>query len=307
MDKEIFDVIIVGGGPAGLTTAIYTTREGLNTLIIEKNLCGGIASSTEWVENYPGFPEGISGMDLMQKFKEQSIKFGAKIEEFKEVKKIVPNKDILVQTEREEYIGRTLVIASGSLPKKLNVEGEDRFFGRGVSFCATCDGPLFKGKDVAVIGCGNSGLQEGLVLSNYVRKIYFIEFMPYMNAEKILQDRVRSLTNSSIFLNNKVISINGQDRVSSITIEDRDNLQKKEIKVDGVFIYVGFLPATDIVKGIVELDKWGYIKTDEDMRTSVENIFAIGDVRSKKVRQLTVASGEGTIAAIAIREYLRNR
>jgi len=301
----IYDVIIVGGGPAGLTAAVYTSREMLNTLLLEKDICGGLPASTDLIENYPGFSEGTNGKELVDRFKKQAERFGTKISEFSEVKKVEVSKEkIKVQTEKEVYFGYSLIVASGSIPKKVGVPGEEEFKGRGVSYCATCDGPLYRGKDVAVIGCGNSGLQEGEALLKYVKSITFVEFLPFMNAEKILQERLKKSEKTNFLLNHKLLSINGEGTVSSITVEDRTSGESKEIKVSGVFVYVGFLPNSKFLEGLVDTDKSGYIKTDEDMKTKTDGIYAVGDVRSKKVRQITVACGEATVAAISVREYL---
>ncbi|MBC7326740.1 thioredoxin-disulfide reductase [bacterium] len=306
MNEEMYDVIIIGGGPAGLTSAIYTSRERLKTLVLEKAICGGLPATTELVENYPGFPEGISGVELMKRFKEQAMRFGTEIREFNEVKKIEHEDKIFkVETNYETYRGSTVIVASGSVPKKLNVPGEEEFIGRGVSYCAICDGPFYQNKDIAIIGCGNSGLQEGETLLKYVKSITFVEFLPYIPAEKILQERVSKDPRVRFFLNHIVTAINGDTAVQSITIKNRETGEEKEIKVDGVFVYVGFLPNTKFLEGLVELDKQGYIITDEDMRTSHPGIYAVGDVRSKKIRQIAVACGEGTIAAIAVRDYLK--
>ena len=192
MNQPIRDVIIIGGGPAGLTAAIYTAREMLDTIILEKAVCGGLAAGTDLIENYPGFPEGLNGTELMAKFKQQARRFGADIIEFKEVKAIKKEEKIIkVQTDEKEYSGRTVIIGSGSLPKKLNIPGEEEYKGKGVSYCATCDGPLFRDKDVAIIGCGNSGLQEGEALLKYVKSITFSEFLPEMTGSKILQERLK--------------------------------------------------------------------------------------------------------------------
>ncbi|MCD6583518.1 MAG: FAD-dependent oxidoreductase [Candidatus Omnitrophica bacterium] len=301
----IYDVIIVGGGPAGLTAAVYTSREMLNTLLLEKDICGGLPASTDLIENYPGFSEGTNGKELVDRFKKQAERFGTKISEFSEVKKVEVSKEkIKVQTEKEVYFGYSLIVASGSIPKKVGVPGEEEFKGRGVSYCATCDGPLYRGKDVAVIGCGNSGLQEGEALLKYVKSITFVEFLPFMNAEKILQERLKKSEKTNFLLNHKLLSINGEETVSSITVEDRTSGESKEIKVSGVFVYVGFLPNSKFLEGLVDTDKSGYIKTDDDMKTKTDGIYAVGDVRSKKVRQITVACGEATVAAISVREYL---
>jgi len=306
MNNNAYDVIIIGGGPAGLTAAIYTSREMFNTLLLEKEICGGLPGGTDLIENYPGFPEGTNGIELMSRFKKQTQRFGAEIVEFKGIKKVEPAEGkIKVYTEEDVYVGSTVIVASGSIPKKLGVPGEVKFKGRGVSYCATCDGPLYRDKDVAVIGCGNSGLQEGEALLKYVKSITFVEFLPFMNAEKILQERLKKNSKTDFLLNHRLISINGEDNVSSITVEDRQTGKEKEIKASGVFVYVGFLPNSKFLEGIVELDNSGYIKTDEDMQTKASGIYAVGDVRSKKVRQIDVACGEATIAAISVRDYLK--
>lgn len=306
MDDNIYDVIIIGGGPAGLTAAIYTARERLKTLLLDKSICGGLPATTEVVENYPGFPEGISGVELIRRFKEQAEKFGTEIKEFQEVKSVKPDGRFLrVETNYMTFSSYSLIVASGSVPKKLNIPGEDKFVGRGVSYCAICDGPFYQDKDIAVIGCGNSGLQEGETLLKYVKSITFVEFLPYIPAEKILQERITNDPRVRFFLNHIITSINGNNFVEAITIKNRETGEEKEIRVDGVFIYVGFLPNSKFLEGLVEMDGDGYIITDEDMQTSFPGIYAVGDVRSKKVRQITVACGEGTVAAIAVRDFLK--
>lgn len=306
MQDAIYDVIIIGGGPAGLTSAIYTARERLKTLLLEKGICGGLPATTEKIENYPGFPEGVEGVELIRRFKEQAEKFGAEIQEFQEVKSLKrQDKLFKIETNYATYSGYAVIVATGSVPKKLNIPGEDKFAGRGVSYCAICDGPFYQDKDIAIIGCGNSGLQEGETLLKYVKSITFVEFLPYIPAEKILQERIVQDPRVKFYLNHIITSINGENLVESITIKDRESGEEKEIKVDGVFIYVGFLPNSKFLEGLVEMDKNGYILTDEDMRTSVPGLYAVGDVRSKNVRQITVACGEGTIAAIAVRDYLK--
>jgi thioredoxin reductase (NADPH) len=299
------DIIIIGGGPAGLTAAIYTSREGFNTLLLEKGICGGLPATTDLIENYPGFPDGVNGMQLIDKFKEQALRFGTNIVEFKEIKRIEPaEKKIKVRTSEEEYHAYAVILASGSIPKKLNIPGEEKYMGKGVSYCAICDGPLFKDKHIAVIGCGNSGLQEGEFLIKYARSLTFIEILPEMTGEKILQERLQKNKKTRFLLNHVLVSINGNTFVDSITVKNRQTDEKKEIEVSGVFVYAGFLPNSKFLEGIVELDNSRYIITNDEMETSVPGIYAIGDVRSKKVRQINVACGEGTIAAISVRDYI---
>jgi len=299
------DIIIIGGGPAGLTAAIYTSREGFNTLLLEKGICGGLPATTDLIENYPGFPDGINGMQLIDKFKKQALRFGTNIIEFKEAKRIEPaGERIKVQIAEEEYNAYAIIVASGSIPKKLNIPGEEKYTGKGVSYCAICDGPFFKDKDVAVIGCGNSGLQEGESLLKYVKSLTFIEFLPNMTGEKILQERLQKNEKTRFLLNHMLTSINGNTLVNSVTVKNRQTDEKKKIEVSGVFIYAGFLPNSKFLEGILELDNLGYIITNEKMETFVPGIYAVGDVRSKKVRQIDVACGEGTIAAVSARDYI---
>lgn len=299
-----FDLIIVGGGAAGLTAGIYAARAGLRTMLLEKWLIGGLAATTDLIENYPGFPEGISGKDLMEEMKTQAQKFGAEIIQ-SEVKMIKKNEKMFeVKTEKKNYRAYAIIAAMGAIPKKLNIPGEEELRGRGVSYCATCDGPLFRDKDIAVVGCGNSGLQEGDFLLKFVKSIIFIELLPHMTADKILQERLKNDPRARYMLNHKCISINGEDRVSSITLQDRANNQEKTINIDGVFIYVGVDPLSDILKGIVRLDNAGFIITNENLETSVPGIFAAGDIRSKKIRQVVTACAEGAEAAIHAHHYI---
>jgi thioredoxin reductase (NADPH) len=306
MPDPLYDVIIIGGGPAGLTAAIYTSREGLHTLLLEKMVCGGRVALTAHIENWPGTPDGTNGMDLMEKFKQQAQKFNTQINEFAEVTKVEPlDKVVKVVTNNGSYTGKTLIVATGSVPKKLNVPGEDKFYGKGVSYCATCDGPFYKGKDVAVIGCGDSGLQEGESLLGFAKSVTFIAYRPFMKARQSLQERVKKKPNAKVLLNHIVTSINGDKTVASITAKERQTDKEQTIDVQGIFVYIGFLPNTNFLQGVVNLDPAGYVITSDDMQTSAAGIYAAGDVRSKKIRQITNACGEGTIAAVAARDYIK--
>lgn len=302
----MYDVIIIGGGPAGLTAGIYTSRDRLKTLVLEKSMCGGLVATADFIENYPGFPDGVKGVDLMVKLKKQAEVFGTEIVELKEIKSIKQESGkITVQTQKEEYISRSLIVASGRIPKMLGIPGETEFRGKGVSYCATCDGPFFKDKDIVIVGCGNSGLQEGKALLSFVKTITFIDFLPFMKAAKILQEQLQGNKKVMFLLNHEVLSINGANTVNSVTVKNRQTNEEKMVLVSGVFMYAGFLPNSGFVKDIVELDKDGYIKTNEKMQTSVAGIYAVGDIRSKEVRQITVACGEATISAVSIRDYLQ--
>lgn len=304
-EAKLYDLIIVGGGPAGLTAGIYATRAKLNTILLERLNVGGLVATTDWVENYPGFPEGISGAELTKKMEEQALKFGLNIIPFKEVNSAdVKGKIKGIKVDEEQYKAKAVIIASGTEPKKLGIPGEEEFKGRGVSYCATCDGAFFQGKDIVVIGGGSSGIQEGLFLTRFVNNITVVEFMPHLNAEKILEERARQNEKFSFFLNHMATSINGQNQVESVTIKDRASNEEKTIQAAGVFVYVGWDPKTEFLKGQVDLDKWGYVVAGEDTKTSVPGVFAAGDVRQKDLRQITTAVGDGTLAAFMAEKYI---
>lgn len=304
----LYDVVVIGGGPAGLTTGIYAARDGMKTLILERESTGGLAATTELVENYPGFPDGINGLELMERFRQQAERFGAEVVEFQEVTKVEPVKAGLIKVHTDggaTYEGKTVVIATGSRPKKLNVPGEEEYYGKGVSYCATCDGPFFKGKEVVIIGAGNSGLQEGLQVLGYANHVTFLEFLPFSRAEQILQDRVGSHAKSTMVFNHRVTEIKGDQVVTGVVAVDRETDEEKIFPADGVFIYVGYSPYTQFVADLVDLNKWGYIATDEHMRTKVPGLYAIGDVRADNPAQLSVSVGDGTKAALDIREFIQ--
>jgi thioredoxin reductase (NADPH) len=301
-----YDLIIIGGGPAGLTAGIYASRAQLRVGMIERLMPGGQVASTEWVENYPGFENGISGFDLMQNMEKQARKFGLEIISGKveDVHLNESSKKILVSGT--EYRSKTVIIATGSDPRLLNIPGEKEFKGRGVSYCATCDGPFFKDKNVVVVGGGSSGLQESLYLSRFVKSIKLVEIMTYLNAEKILQKRARENPKFSFYLNHEVLSINGEQKVESVSVLDRDSGKQTEIEADGIFIWVGLNPNTQFLKDKIELDKWGYVVTNKNMETSVPGVFAAGDVCSKTIRQISTAVGDGTVAAELALKFIEN-
>lgn len=300
------DVIIVGGGPAGLTAAIYTSRDGLDTLLLEQAVCGGLAGTTDLIENYPGFPDGINGMELIAKFKEQALRFGTNIVEFKEVKGIEPTRNrIKVQTAQGEHNALAVIIASGSTPRTLGIPGEEEYTGRGVSYCATCDGYSYRDRKVLVAGGGDAAVKEAMFLTKLASKVYIIHRRDTLGADRIVQDRARSSEKIQFVWDTVVTGVMGDDAVTGVRLKNVRTGEESTLQADGVFIYVGVLPNSKFLEGVVELDDSGHIVTNEEMETSVPGIYAVGDVRSKKVRQISVACGEATIAAISARDYIK--
>ena len=306
LSKDNYDLVIIGAGPAGLTAGIYGARAGLKTVMLERALPGGLAATTDYIENYPGFPDGIKGMELTENMKKQAQHFGTEIIGTEVTSLAKKEKITIVKTSTRSFETSTVIIATGTIPKKLNIPGEDKLRGRGISYCATCDGPLFKSRRIAIIGCGNSGLQEGKFLLNFVEHISFIEFLPQMTADQILQDRFNQATRTDFFLNHVLLSIDGSERVEAITIEDRATREKKTIEVEGVFIYAGLVPKSDFIKGIIKVDNKGFIITNDKLETSLPGIFAAGDICAQAVRQVVTACAQGAAAAINAYHYVES-
>jgi thioredoxin reductase (NADPH) len=300
------DLVIIGGGPAGLTAAIYGARTGLNTVLLERTILGGHVAATHYIENYPGFPEGVAGADLAERMKQQVLHFGVEIVGLETQAVHKKDRSVVVDAGSRRFEAYALIIAIGTNWEKLNVRGEDELRGRGVSYCATCDGPLFKKHDVAVIGCGNSGIQEGKFLLEFVNHITFIELLPYVTADRTLYERVKDDPRVSFLLNSEVLSIDGRDRVEGITIRDRGTQEEKKVLVSGVFIYVGLKPNNSMFKNLVDLDEKGFVLVNERMETSAPGIYAAGDICSKAIRQVVTACAEGATAAINAYQYIES-
>ena len=308
-EKKTWDVLIIGAGPAGFTAAIYAARYGLETLIISKDIGGNVAL-TDLIENYPGFPDGISGAELANRMHEQVKKLGVPII-FDEVERIDPAEcayyegpcKFHVKTKNGKiYKARTVIIAVGAEPRKLRVPGEDKFYGRGVSYCATCDGPLFKGKDVIVVGGGNTALQEALYLKEIGVNVTLVHRREQFRADKILQDRFKKAGIPAL-LNTVVVEIKGDQKVESVVLKNVKTGEVFEKKVDGVFVFIGYEPKTDFVKHLGITDEQGYIPVDMHMRTKVKGLFAAGDI-TNVFKQIAVAVGQGAIAANSAKELL---
>jgi thioredoxin reductase (NADPH) len=306
MSNNKHDLIVVGAGPAGLTAALYGSRSGLDVAVLERAMPGGYMSMVDFIENYPGFPEGLKGMELSEKMKIHTARFGASMigTEVKSIKK--DDQLLRVETSSRNLEAHAVIIATGTIPRHLGVPGEEKLRGRGISYCATCDGPLFKGKKIAVIGCGNAGLQEGHFLLNFVTDISFVEYQPVITADKVIQDRFISESRARFFLNHEVVSINGSDRVQSITVKDRIKNTTRDIDVDGIFIYIGMNPNSHFLRGVVELDNKGYVVTNERLETSLSGVYAAGDIRKKHFRQIVIACGDGAVAALHAYDYIQS-
>ncbi len=302
MDQDIYDIIIIGGGPAGLTAGLYASRRALKTLVLVKDL-GGQASITYDVENYPGV-ELIDGFSLMKKFAEQAQKFGAEIR-YGEVSKIEKIENLfLVKTMENNFFGRSLVLAFGLQHCDLNVSGEQEYKGRGVSYCATCDGPLYRGKTVAVIGGGNSALDAAEYLAKLAEKVYLIHRRDQFRGEEIVIKKLEKNPKIEMVLSSEIKEIKGDQFVRSIIIKDNGHNRLKEIEVGGIFVEIGYAPKTELVKNIVKLNQKGEIITDKDTNTSQKGIFACGDVTDCSYKQIVISAGEGAKAALQAYKYI---
>jgi len=302
--RETLDVVIIGAGPAGLAAAVYTGRARLNTLILEKGMPGGQILLTDLVENYPGFPEGVVPFQLMEDFRKHAEKFGAKIET-DEAKKIQNQDDLWhVSGVKGEYPARAVIIATGSVYRKLGLPGETKLTGRGVSYCATCDGAFFKDKEVAVVGGGDNALTEALFLTKFCRAVKVIHRRDQLRAVKILQERIFANDKIEVLWDSVVEEISGEDRFESITIKNVKDNKTSKLKFDGLFISIGMDPNSEFVKELVDLDEWGEIKVSQNMSTSQPGIFAAGDVTDACPEQMATAVGTGVAAALAVDEYL---
>lgn len=300
----MYDLIIIGSGPAGLSAAIYAERAGLSTLVLEKNpMSGGQVLNTYEVDNYPGMP-GMDGFDMGMRFREHADRMGAKFDEA-EVKRIVTGRGHhIVQTNRRSYETRTVIIAAGATHRKLEVPGEERLAGRGVSYCATCDGAFFRGKTVAVIGGGDVAAEDAIFLARGCKKVYVVHRREELRAARILQNRLFSLSNVEMVWNSTVEEIEGDEQVSGIVLCDRREGRARQLAVDGIFIAVGIVPNTAEFADQVRTDENGYLEAGEDCATSVPGIFAAGDIRTKKLRQIVTAAADGANAIASVQEYL---
>jgi len=303
--QEVYDTIIIGSGPAGLTAAIYAGRAELKTLVIAGVKYGGQLMDTTIIENYPGFPEGINGPELIERMIAQAQKFNAQIIFEDALKVELKDKIKKVYTLEKEYWAKTVILALGANPRKLNVTGEEKLWGKGVSACAVCDGALFKNKQVAVVGGGDSAMEEASFLTNFASKVYLIHRRDSFRAAALMQKKVLNNPKIEILYNSEIQEVIGIDKVEALKIINNQNQTSQILKVDGLFLAIGHIPNTQIFQGQLELDSDGYIIVKNDVETSIEGVFASGDIKDKAYKQIVTAVSGGAIAALMANKYLK--
>jgi len=305
--SKTYDVLVIGGGGAGLTAALYTSRAKLSTLLLEKLAPGGQIALTDLVENYPGFPEGVTGQEISQRMEDQAKRYGTEVR-YEEVTRIEKgNGHFRVETAGGEGLNsRTVIVASGASYRNLGVPKEKELTGRGVSYCATCDGAFFKEKEIIVVGGGDSAMQEGLFLTRFVTRLTVIHRRDKLRASPLLQERARQNPKIKFEWDTVVTEIKGEKKVEGVRLKNLKTNQERDFKTDGVFVFIGHDPNTGFLKGLVELDEKGYVKGGERLQTSVPGIFVSGEVRAGAVKQLVSCCGEGCEAALEAQAYLEN-
>jgi thioredoxin reductase (NADPH) len=305
--KNLYDVIIIGSGPAGFTSGIYTSRAKLKTLIISGSLPGGQLMTTSEVENYPGFPNGIFGPELMMNMRQQAERFGTTVVDDEVLKVDFKNRPFLISTHSESYEGRAILLCTGASPRKLGIDGEQEFGGKGVSYCATCDGPFFKGEEIAVIGGGDTAIEEATFLTKFGKSVKIIHRRDFLRASKILQEKAFENSKIQFIWNHVVTRIGGNKKIESIDIKDLTTGKIQNLSVGGLFVAIGHEPNTSIFKDQLELDDKGYVVIKDSTRTSVEGVFAAGDVHDYRYRQAVTAAGFGCMAALDVEKWLSEK
>ena len=304
MTNQIYDTIIIGGGPAGYTAALYATRAGLNTLVLEKFSAGGQMTQTSVIDNYPGFCDGIDGFTLGTQMQKGAERFGAKTIQTEVLSVDLTSQIKKVNTDSGEYSSKTVIIATGAEHKHLGLENEEDLIGRGVGYCATCDGMFYRGKTVAVVGGGNSAAADALYLSKICKKVYLIHRRDTLRATKIYHTPLMKAENVEFKWNSRVSKFLFDKRLNGVEIENVANGTVAELNLDGLFISIGRAPSTELFKGQLELDEFGYIIADETCKTNIQGVFAVGDVRTKPLRQIVTATADGATAVHFAEEYI---
>lgn len=306
-NSKSYEAIIIGGGPAGMTAGLYTSRSRIHTLLIERGLLGGQMTTTDLIENYPGFPQGITGEELSRLMEEQAKRFGLETVS-DEVMEIGLEGDLKrLRTYESTYYCKTLILCTGTEYRKLGAPGEMEFIGKGVSYCSTCDGAFFRDRQIMVVGGGDSALTEALFLTKFAKEVTIIHRRDAFRGTRIYQERARSNPKIKFLLNSVVKEIKGDTVVRSIVVKNVKTGEEKELETEGAFIFVGIAPRTQFLKGLVDMDEAGYILTDAHCETSVKGVFAAGDCRKQLLRQITTAVGDGATAAFAVEKYLEGK
>ncbi|MFQ6030348.1 MAG: FAD-dependent oxidoreductase [Dehalococcoidia bacterium] len=304
--RSFYDLIVVGAGPAGLTAALYAAREGIDTLLIDRSAVGGQAGITEAIENYPGFPEAVKGADLADRMKEQALRFGVEILQAQNITEIQSHgqyRHVLTEAG-DEYCASAVLLSPGTTYRRLNVPGEEDFIGAGIHFCATCDGPFYRDQELVVVGGGNSGMQEALFLTRFTDRITLVEISDRLGGSQVLQEKVKEHPAITIRLSTSVQEFKGEGRLSTVVVKDEKTGDIEELHPAGVFIFIGLLPNTGFLQNTVDLNRWGFIRTGNDLETDLRGVFAAGDAREGSTKQVASATGEGATAALMIRQYL---
>ncbi|MCI8361276.1 MAG: thioredoxin-disulfide reductase [Clostridiales bacterium] len=305
--EQIYDAAVVGGGPGGYTAALYCVRAGLSTLILEGMAPGGQLATTSQVENYPGFDQGIDGFELAQRMRRGAERFGAEIR-LDQAGGMELNKTVkCIRVEGGQIMARTVILAAGAAPRELGLPAEQRLRGRGVSYCATCDGSFYKGKTVAVVGGGNSAAEEALVLAKLCKKVYIVHRRETMRATKSYLSPLERADNISFLWNREIAGLQGEDRLTGLRLRDVQTGGISPLTVDGLFVAIGRIPNTELCRGMLDLDEAGYVLADETTRTSLPGVFAVGDMRTKPLRQIITAAADGAVAAKFAEEYLSGK
>lgn len=301
-----YDLIIVGGGPAGLTAGLFAARARMKVVLLEKIVPGGQILVTDWIENYPGFPDGLSGADLVQKMTRQAQNFGLPIESDEVLGVDLSGSVKKVVLSNKTLTCHALIIASGASPKKLGVSGEDRFLGKGISFCATCDGPFFKDSIIAAVGGGDTAVQESIYLTKFAKKVYLIHRRDQLRAVPILQERAFANDKIELLWDSVITRIDGSQDVESVSVQNVKTGRISTLPVDGCFVWIGILPNTSFLTEHLDLDEFGFIPTNDQMETSVAGVYAAGDVRSTRLRQIATAVGDAATAAYSAQHHIEN-
>lgn len=305
--KQIYDVIVIGGGPGGYTAALYCARAGLHTVILEKMMPGGQMALTEQIDNYPGFDQGVDGFTLGQQMKNGAERFGAETRTADVLSVKLEGEIKEVETTDGIVSGRVVILATGAATRELGLPGEKELVGRGVSYCATCDGMFFRGKTVVVVGGGNSAAADAMVLSRVCEKVILVHRRDTLRATKVYHKPLMEAENVAFRWNSTVTELLQEGRLTGVKVKDTITGEETVVPCDGLFVSIGRAPASELVKGVLELDEAGYVKADESTRTSIPGVFAVGDVRTKVLRQIITAAADGAVASHYADEYLASK